>query len=250
MTRRRGALGNKTQKSKSVIIYFPIAALLIIFLTIFGTSVFLRIIQIEVLGVNLYTEEDVIYYSGITPGSNLLTIDRSRAARRIEEALPYVSYVRIVHMLPDTVRIYVTESTAVAWVRFQGNALIIDSSGRILDQSREMPDHLIDVRGVIPADTTIRSFIAYESQLALLSHILVAMETAGIADNVRYLDITDSRNITFRYTERFLVELGGSDDVLHKLNQLPIYVMDNIPGGASGRIDMRNPARVQFVPVR
>ena len=65
--------GNKPRrKSKSAVVYIPTAVILILFLMAFGVSVFLKIINIEVIGASVYTKEEIITASGITKGDNML----------------------------------------------------------------------------------------------------------------------------------------------------------------------------------
>jgi len=63
--------------------------------------------------------------------------------------------------------------------------------------------------------------------------------------SVSYLDVTRIATISFRYEDRFTVILGGSNDVLDKLAQLP-EIVDKINTERSpditGVIKMNDPS--------
>ncbi|MCL2401437.1 MAG: FtsQ-type POTRA domain-containing protein [Oscillospiraceae bacterium] len=241
----------RSRKGGGRVIYIPIAALLIALLTIFGLSTFLRIMNVEVSGVLTYTEEEIVRISGIVQGDNMLLINRNITAQRIVAELPHISAVSIVRIWPDTVRIEITESVAVASIRYQGSALIIDSDGRILQTRADAPDGLIAVRGLSPTDPVPGSALRTEpdavERVNILLVMLDAIETAGIQHNVSELDMTNLINITIRYSGRINVRLGSTDDVQNKL-RLFSEAVEGIPQNQSGTFDMRdsNPSNWRF----
>ena len=50
--------------------------------------------------------------------------------------------------------------------------------------------------------------------------MLSAIETAGIRENISYIDIANFSRISIGYMDRFTVMLGSSSDVLMKLQGL------------------------------
>jgi cell division protein FtsQ len=242
------------RRSKSAAMYIPIAVLLVLFLTIFGTSVFLNITEIEVAGASRYSEEEIIRAAGISLGDNMLLIDRINAMRRVTSSLPYIDTVNIKHLPPDTIRIEVKESVPFASVVFEGRTLIINSSGRVLEQTGAAPAGLIEIRGVTPvlpiAGNRLAVEAGAETRLAHMIDVLRSIERAiereDIQNAVSYLDVTNIANITFEYLGRFRVALGGPDDVQFKLSRLTETISDLAEkteiSTARGRLDMSNPS--------
>ena len=223
-TRRR------RRRSKSAAIYVTVGVLLILITAILGISVFLKIMDIEVVGSTMYPEKEVIMASGISPGNNMLFFDKETAARRIRTAMPYISEVSIELVPPATVRITVSESTAIAKIAFMGKLLLIDSAGRVLKQADATNEDMIEVRGFVPSEAEVgnklRAPAGSETQLRSMIDVLTAFEKEGILGSIAYLDVTNIAAISFGYTGRFTVILGGSGNAGYKLSQLPGIVSD------------------------
>ena len=214
------------RKSTSTAIYVPVAVLLIMFLAAFGTSAFLRIMYIEIVGASMYTEEEVINVAGISSAGNLLYIDIGAIKNSIYTNLPYINNVEIMRVLPDTILIEVTESTALAAIGYQNDILVIDSAGRVLERVDTVPPGLIEVRGFTPLDPEIGGVMKTElggdeMRLQYLTEVLEAIEKAEIRSDVSYVDVASIVGITFGYMDRFTVVIGGSSNVQHKLSRLP-----------------------------
>ena len=139
---------NKRLLSNTTIVYIAVGVLLMTIMTIIGTSVFLRIMDIEVEGASMYNVEEIVECSGISTGENLIFVNTRNASRNILNALPFINDVRISRVLPDKLFIEVSESIAIATVDYAGETLVIDSTGRVLMQTDAKPDGLIEVRGV------------------------------------------------------------------------------------------------------
>jgi len=225
--------------SKSAAVYIPFGALLIIFLTIIGTSGFLRVTEIEVVGALKYSEIDIAEASGISQGDNLLFVDRTNAERMIRSAMPYVREARLTRIPPGSILIEVSESIAMASIAHQFETLVIDSSGRVLQRAEIAPEGLIEIRGVSPGDVTEGSALRVrpgdETTLQFLLDVLEAIDREGFQDHVLYLDITNVSNIIFGYTERYRVILGGPNNLKLKLSSLP---------GAIANVEARESAAV------
>jgi hypothetical protein len=227
---------NMRQLGRSSAIYIAIGLLLIVLMTIIGASAFLRIMDIKVEGVAIYTAEEVIESSGISTGDNLLFVNARNSSRILLAAMPFISEVKITRVPPDTVLIEVTESDAIATIAYAGETLIIDSAGRVLKKGDTKPEGLIEVRGVALDDVAVgsplRSELGAEMRLQYMQDVLIALEREGLQADVSYLDVSNITNIHFGYLDMYRVILGGPSNVRHKLGQLP---------GALARLEIRYP---------
>ena len=231
------------RSSKSAAIYIPIGVLLIILLTILGTSGFLRIMEIEVDGAVMYSDDEIIGASGISMGNHLFFIDSSAAASRIEQVLPFINGVTVTRVPPGAVRIEVSESTALAFVVSASEALIIDSSGRVLGRAGATPDDLIAIKGFTTGEiiegSRLKAVQGGEYQLDIMLDILGAFEKEGMEKLVTYLDVTYITQIEFDYKIRYTVVLGGASNLKQKLTSLPgaIEVVEKTyPQGVTGTL--------------
>ena len=235
----------RMRKSKNALIYILIGVLLTVMLVIFGISVFVRVMEIEVTGTTKYTTGEIIEASGISSGDNILLLDTAAAENNIKKAMPYIDKVSVRPSLPATIQILVSESKAVATIDHRNTVLLIDPYGKVLDKLDTVPKGLIEVRGFVPLEAEIgsqvRAMSGGETQLRSMTDVLSALERAGMLSEVSYLDVSNISTIHFGFTSRFIVMLGGSADVVHKLEKLPdviIRINEEKSDDATGVINM------------
>ena len=233
-------------------VYIPVAVLMALFVGVFGVSVFFKVTNIEVVGVVRYSAEQVIAVTGIHVGDNLIFIDRGEAAKRICAELPYVREVlRIERAYPDTVRIILTESAPVACVMSNGAWWNVDSYGRLLGEATGKPQDLIEIRGITPeepvAGEKIKVADSATTRLSYMADVLKAFEAAEVQNSVSRLDVSNVGSITFRYDEKFTVNLGNADDVQYKLQKLQ-EVIQELRAGDTGVIDLSISGQRSFIP--
>jgi len=202
-------------------IYIALGVILISLMTMIGTSAFMRIKEIRVEGMIMYSPEEIVLSSGLLAGDNLMFINTSNISQIIREELPFVSEVSITRKLPDTILIEVIESTAAASISYFGELIIIDSSGRVLARLQAsdpiLPginmDNLVDIRGIelddAPLGGLLRPEFGTELKLQYVQDILSVMEREGLIDDVSYLDVSNIVNVYFGYLGKYRVILGG-----------------------------------------
>jgi len=164
-------------------------------------------------------------------------VNTQNVSQRIRRAIPHVSSARVSRILPDTVLIEITESTAIAKIIHAGETLVVDSTGRILEKISGTGDtgnnRLIEVRGLDIDDavlgSTIRSVFGSEMKLQYMQDLLNAIEREEMIDDVSYIDVANIVNVHFGYMEIYKVILGGStnlrqSNLRHNLGRLPDFV--------------------------
>lgn len=251
----------KRQLSKTSTMYVALGIVLITLMALIGTSAFMRTLEISVKGVHIYSTDEIIEASGVSIGENLLFINTQTVSQRIRNAMPFVNVAQVTRILPATVLIEITESTAIAAVRYAGVEYVIDSSGRVLaDSSDYSPSalldeegnklHLIDIRG-LDIDTPVvgnmlRSEFGSEMKLIYVQDILAAFEHDAMQNDVSFLDVSNIVNVHFEYLGFYRVNLGGSSNLRqgnlqHNMERLPVAVAEaqaRFPSNAHVDINM------------
>jgi len=235
--------------SKTAAVYIPVGAILIVLLFIFGVSVFMKIIDIDVVGASMYSDEEIIDASGLASGDNLLFVDEELVKQNIHLNKPFVKNVTITRLPPSAIRIEVTESQPMARIDFQDVVLVIDSDCRVLMITDSVPDGLIEVLGVQPESpvegSPLKAVLGSDTNLEYLKNMLAILEKEGMEKDVTFVDVSIISKINFGYLGRFRVILGDLTGVRNKLNQLP-GIVDSIdrgnPGGIKGDVDISIPS--------
>lgn len=222
--------------SEITIAYIAAGVALVGLMTFFGVSAFFRVNSIVVEGAGIYTAEQVAEASGVSRGDNLVYLKLKNAENLVAAELTYISDVEVRREFPDTLIIKVAESTPLAYIPFAGDALIIDSSGRVLDivkMNMGTPvtvggSRLIQVLGVPIAEAVAGSTPTVvqgsETSFMAMSDILTAMERENVAPDVNYLDVANIINISFGYMDKYRIMLGGLSGSRHKIAGLPSYI--------------------------
>lgn len=229
--RRRGAA-----------VYTPVAALLVLFILIFGISVFFRVTGIEVTGSSRYTADEIIAASGVETGDNLFLIDSDAAARKIKSAMPYISTVRVDRRIPGTAVLEITEGVALGAIQSGSDYWKVDSEGRILERTDYSGSAgLIRISGVTllsPKEGQKAAVDpAFETQLAYMIDVLTAIHTSGIGPDVSALDMTNISLITMTYKTTVTIRMGGGDNAEFKIERM-LDVYEKQDAGFKGTIDV------------
>ena len=235
----------KRRISRSAALFIPVSVLLIAFFTVFGVSIFTKIIDIEVAGATVYSEEEIIEASGISSGDNLLFVDVNAASHSIRAAKPFINKVAITRVPPCALRIEVTESTPMARIDYQNSVLVIDSDCRVLMITENAPDGLIEVFGISHSEpvegSPLKEDQGSEIKLQSLKDILTIIKKEGIEKGVSYIDINTVSRIYLGYEGRFRVILGNpinARTALSKLQAFVLYIDDTHSTEVMGDIDM------------
>ncbi len=206
----------------------------------FATMVFFKVDTFVVIGNSQYTDEEIIEASSVSLGDNLILINKGKTANLIRGQLNYITEVKLLRVLPGTLEISVNESGAAAYVTDTvGSCWYIDKTGKVLSKA-DQPSG-IQVTGFTPEGATagyqLSAAAEDKTRLTQLTTLLEALERVGIASNVSVIDLTTDYNPKLTYDERFVVELGSTDDIDYKLEYL-IAVRQLLTDSQSGTIDL------------
>ena len=249
---RRDRYGVARKKKKKNALFAPLAFLLVVVALVFGMGVFFRVQTIEVVGAAEYTPEEIIEASGIGEGDNLFFINQASAVSRINARLPLVESARVERSLPNRIVITVEESSAVAYVDWEGLGWILSGSGKLLSSApvTELAG-LIHVGNLTPIDPEAGAPMqvdpADELKLSYLKTILSSIEELGIAADVKELDVSNPANPTFRYLDRFTVRMGSNDNTDYKLRML-LSAVATMDATEVGTFNLSDGLHVYYTP--
>jgi cell division protein FtsQ len=229
-----------------------VSFLLVCVAIVFGMGVFFRVQTIEVLGGVSYSDEQIIEASGIDEGDNLFFINRMSASSRIFSRLPFVESASIERSLPNKIIITVVESSAVAYVNWEGQSWMMTGSCKLLGSGiGDELNGLIQVKNVTPVSPSAGEILTVDSsdslKLTYMQSLLHAMETLGMVGDVSELDMQNAASPTFRYLDRFTVKMGANDNTEYKLRMLLSAVMQ-IDEDMQGTIDLSEGTAVHVSP--
>ena len=214
-------------------------------------TVFFRVSDIKVTGESGYPDYSIIEASNIEIGQNMFMFDKFKVIDGIFEQMPYLDEISIRRRLPDTVEIIVTRCTAVATIEGEDGWYLIDSKGKLLENagSTQPSDYpvIIGADSETPVVGKYLKIIDQEKQKPLF----LVLNTAINNDILQYIDCIDVErvyNIKFTYKDRFVVNIGDSDQIDKKIRFMLLLADEKLPETATGTIDVSDGTTARFIP--
>lgn len=205
---------------------------------VLAMSVFFRVENIQVSGMEQYSAWDISQASGIAQGDSLFSLGMPAAAAKIQQALPYVKNVRIGIKLPNTVMIEITEVRVTYGVKAQDESWwLVDSGGRVVEQVSSADEkeytkilgvHLMNPQvgeqGVAletantSGDNSTPVTVTNAQRLSVALDIADYLEANGIIGQAASIDVNDLGNLQFWYGQQYQVKLGDDSQLGYKMN--------------------------------
>lgn len=263
--RRRGRRGG----AGALLTFF--ALVLIIAAVVAALTIFFKIQKVTVTGESRYPAAELAAASGIETGRNMFLFNKIKAIEGLFAQYPYLDEISIRRHLPDTVDITVTECQPMAVLHslseytppklkatdepvttVKEEYYLIDIKGKLLELvDAEAGQNYCLIEGASlknPAVGKYASFAEEQKQKPLFL-VLNSLNDHDILLNVDLIDITETYNISFRYTHRFLVKIGSVDELEKKIDCMNAVIDDERVGANDvGIIDVSSPGTaVRFI---
>ena len=230
---------NKRKRKIKNRIIITILSVLIVVTTLITLSltVFFNLKEIIVSGNTVYSADEIIDSAEIAEGDNLFRISGNKISTEIEESLPYVKSVEIERVLPDALKLIITETKDEICI-VKGNELYTaDLSGKILSKTDVYDEKLIKVKVSSDAKISVGKNIEFKTEREAE---LFDMLFAAITDNdwdVDAVDISDPYAGRIRYEDRLIVEFGSTIYFEQKISYFNAGIK-NISNDAVGIFDL------------
>lgn len=239
--RDRGRAARRRARRRSAIVF---GVLVVLALGVWASVMFVfKISEITVSGTSVYDQSVIIQNFSYHIGDNLFTFSTAKAARQLEQALPYLETVKVSRLLPGSVHIAITPSVEqYCFAMADGSYTVTSPSLKVL-RTGDNTASLLTVRG-IGFDNPVPGMplaVSDPDQAAALSQMLQAL-SAGTLQNVSELDLTDVWGITLKCENRFVLKLGTTVELDYKLRLAAETIYNQLPADATGVIDLSSAA--------
>ena len=185
---------------------------------LFSPSVRLeRADQIQIAGNRFLARDAIVEKFSADMGRSVIRVPLEERRKAIE-ALPWVEQAGVQRVLPNQIRIAITERTPVAFLRTSSDLSLVDSHGVILERPAEGEFHFPVVSGIgesMPRDDR-------EQRMNLYVQFLKEIELTqpGADDRISEVDLSDAADLRVTLTglgsapsnaAPILVHFGDSD---------------------------------------
>jgi cell division protein FtsQ len=185
---------------------------------LFSPSVMLeRADQIEITGSRFVSSDAIVEKFSADMGRSVVRVPLGER-RKALESLPWVEQASVQRVLPNRVRVEVTERTPIAFLRTASELSLVDAYGMILERPVEGEFRFPVVSGV--GESTPRE--VREQRMKLFAQFMKEIEAAqpGADDHISEVDLSDATDIRATLTglgtgpgnaSPILVHFGDSD---------------------------------------
>ncbi len=217
-------------------------------------AVFFRIKEIELVGSERYTKEQILEISDVYEGLSLYEISNDNF-KEVSQKLSYVKEIRISRKLPNTLIINVIEDIPKFYCELYGEYFVLSDNLRVLErlfdetelcESSLIKIHIPEIDSAIVGENIV--FSTDVSQRYVSAYIDVILKSV-LFDKITEFDFRDRFDLKLIAENLYLVELGNGDELSTKLTILAAMLDKNaFEDGIPVIIDARDPSQSYAIP--
>lgn len=204
---------------------------------ILSLTVLFKTEKIEVEGNSFYSEDQILSYANVALQSNIFVGKMTATPDKIAEKLPYVESAKVDFVVPDTIKITITDAVPSYVIMNDGKFLLISSKGRILDVVADNSSNYPVLSSSSLKNTTVGEYVSYSDEnvpviLEEISDSLSKNEFKGITG----IDVTNTANIKLVYDNRIAVIIGLPEDIDYKIRTAMAIITEKLDPNKTGAI--------------
>jgi cell division protein FtsQ len=166
--------------------------------------------DIQITGADHLTRDQILSVFGSDLERNIFRVSLGERQADLER-LPWVAHATVMRLLPNVLRVQITERTPVAFVRQGSQIGLVDASGVLLDMPSDAagdPHYSFPVLTGLTAD---ESGSDRSAKMEVYEQFLHELDGSGqrLTDSVSEVDVADPEDV------KALIPSGGSDILVH-----------------------------------
>ncbi|HHZ05241.1 MAG TPA: FtsQ-type POTRA domain-containing protein [Clostridiales bacterium] len=237
----KAPMSRRQRKIRNITLSAITLAVVLLIGVVLSLTVLFNCEAIEVDGVTLYSEQQVIDISGLHTGENLFLSQKKNAENMIIACFPYIDEVKVSIRIPNTTIITVKEATPSYYIKEGSQYLIISGKGRILDVTDENTMDIPVITGCKLTDTAVGAFVDIENEnvMPVLNEINQSINKNNVA-GVKEIDIDDMARIKLNYEDRITIVIGVPEDIDYKIRVAMEIINNHLAVTDKGELDVSN----------
>ena len=167
-----------------------------------------------------YSEEDILKSMTFKNGMHILRLKKSQIKEELEK-LPYIKEASIHYSFPNNIRIQLTESRAMGYVKFLDTYLCIDEDGYVVEETNQKRLPLPEIEGLKFNQFVIGQKLEVEDseQLPLVKEMILTLNKYDFTQNVDSIQVTNIQQIHL-YVNKLNVIIGNIREFDKKVKYL------------------------------
>ena len=185
-------------------------------------TIFFRITDINVIGSNIYSAEEITQLSTIEIGENLFLIDTKECSEKLSESLPYMYEVKITRKLPATLNIEVTDAVPFLAIENADKSFILtDDRLKVLESSAaEKPESAMLMTDTLISSANPGFLLGFEDEEAgeCIVSLIEVIKAVDMTEATA-ISCVDKNNNYIVYDNRITFRLGSCNNLENKINR-------------------------------
>ena len=239
----------KMRKIKNFIKWTILLGMIVGVLIFLCTSGLFNICQIEIVGNEQITQEQILELSEIQLGDNVFFCKKEKTKNNIRSN-PYVENIKITRKLPDKIQIQVTEKQKAYQIQLDEGYAYIDNQGYILEISEIKIDKPMLQGYTTAKDDILPGSRLFEDDLECLGDVLKIVKSSNeiqIQDRITTINIENKNNYILTLQElKKVIYIGNQSNLANKM--LYIKAIIERENGKEGKIFVNGKLNKGFEP--
>ena len=243
-TKAAASVKKRPYRGGNYSLYFIFAAIVIVIVfIILANTVLFKCSTIEVSGTARYTAEEIIEYSGLKTGENLLHINTKSAEQSIISSFAFVDKAEVKKSFPTKIVIEITEAENRFVLDEGGEKYVISKGDRVLGQIPS--DGLAVVKGYEAESTETGCYLTskVEAKNGMPDKIFETAELVGLTD-ITEIDLTDRFSVKITVENRIVLNIGPVTQLESKLRVADALIRKKIGEEETVTVLLTNPEKV------
>lgn len=240
---------SRRHKKKGLVFLLLTLSLALFALILTGTGYF-DVKEIVVEGNYFVDKEKIIDISGISKGVNIFTV-RVKEIKNDLESHPYIIDAEAKRVLPAKIVVNICERDMIGYIPFMGSYLLLDAEGKVVNASSDLPIQSIPVfKGIEVKDFKVEEIIKignpeiFDKMVYISNNILKHLSKYVPVQ----VDAVDLEDIKISLSNRFLLKVGGLNNLDYKLKYGDTILKDLYDNGVTGELYLNNGEKAFFRP--
>ena len=207
-------------------------------------SPLLAVQEVRLVGSAHTTRREVLAATGVA-GDNLLLVSAGKLEEQVQ-GLPWVARAKVDRILPDTVRVTISERRAAMVIDSVRGSWTVDKTGRVLQQGHA-GDKLPVLEAAATGELEPGKVVTAEGAVAVLE--MWRSLPVRLREDVVALFAPTAERISFSLADRTLVRYGGAR-LLGSKRRVLVALLARLreQGRAAAYIDVRVPSNPAIAP--
>ena len=239
----------KMRKIKNFIKWTILLGMIIGVLIFLCTSGLFNICQIEIVGNQQITQEQILELSEIELGDNVFFCKKEKTKNNISSN-PYVENIKITRKLPDKIQIQVKEKQKAYQIQLDEGYAYIDNQGYILEIAETKIDKPMLQGYTTGKDDILPGNRLFEDDLERLGDVLKIVKSSSeiqIQDESTIINIENKNNYILTLQElKKVIYIGNQSNLANKM--LYIKAIIERENGKEGKIFVNGKLNKGFEP--